>query len=120
LGLTFAQARLLRVVAGSHAPLRMADIAAHLDVVPRSVTSMVDALEASGLVTRGTDAGDRRSVLVGLSDSGRALLERLDDARRHSAEQVFGSMSADDRNELHRLLAEVCDRTACAASGGVA
>ena len=50
LGLTYAQARVLRLVAAHGRPLRMADLAAQLDVVPRSVTTMVDALEAAGLV----------------------------------------------------------------------
>src|ERR1035438_5832265 len=44
LGLTYAQARVLRLVAAHGRPLRMADLAAQLDVVPRSVTTMVDAL----------------------------------------------------------------------------
>ena len=117
LGLTFAQARVLRVVAGADVPLRMADIAAHLDVVPRSVTPMVDALESGGLVARTPDADDRRSILVALTASGRDLLERLGEARRATAEQVFGPLSPEERDELRRLLAAVCDRGACADSG---
>ncbi len=55
---------MLRIVAAGTDPLRMADIAAQLDVVPRSVTTMVDGLEAAGLVVRRADPDDRRSVLV--------------------------------------------------------
>lgn len=118
LGITFAQARVLRVVADADMPLRMADIAARLEVVPRSVTSMVDALEASRLVNRTADPADRRSVLVELSAGGRDLLHRLDRARRDSAEQIFGPLSDHERNDLRRLLAAVCDRGACTDSGG--
>ncbi len=78
LGLTYAQARMLRLVAAHGRPLRMADLAAQLDVVPRSVTTMVDALEETGLVARHADPGDRRSVLVVLSEDGRLLLDRLE------------------------------------------
>src|SRR5580693_4420428 len=67
LGLTNAQARVLRIVASAGHPLRMADIAARLEVVPRSVTTMVDGVEEAGLIVRSTDPYDRRSVLVTLT-----------------------------------------------------
>jgi DNA-binding MarR family transcriptional regulator len=117
LGLTFAQARLLRVVAGAAAPLRMTEIAAQLDVVPRSATSMVDTLEQAGLVTRVADAEDRRSVLVELTESGGRVLARLHEARETTAEEVFGPLSARQRQDLSTLLAALCDRGACAPPG---
>ncbi|MGW2151812.1 MarR family winged helix-turn-helix transcriptional regulator [Nonomuraea bangladeshensis] len=39
---------------------------------PTTLTSVLDRLERRGHITRGTRAGDRRSVLVELTDSGRA------------------------------------------------
>jgi DNA-binding MarR family transcriptional regulator len=110
LGLTFAQARVLRVVAGSTSPLRMAELAARLEVVPRSATSMVDSLEAEGLATRVQDPNDRRSVLVTPTTAGRHLLERLDAARRVTAEEVFAPLSASERDDLRRLLGVLCER----------
>ncbi len=86
----------------------MADLAAQLDVVPRSVTTMVDALEATGLVARHADPGDRRSVLVALSDDGRRLLDRLEAARRDSAEEVFGGLDRAQRRQLLELLGVLC------------
>jgi len=117
LGLTFAQARVLRVVAGGDSPLRMAEIAAQLDVVPRSATSMVDTLEQAQLVTRVADSEDRRSVLVELTDTGRDVLARLDKARATTAEDIFGPLSAKEREDLSRLLAALCDRGAGASPG---
>jgi DNA-binding MarR family transcriptional regulator len=38
---------------------------------PTTLTSVLDRLERRGHVTRGTRAGDRRSVLIELTDSGR-------------------------------------------------
>lgn len=55
IGITPAQFRLLRTVAHYDGPPRMADLAQRLDVVPRAVTSLVDALEASGRVRRTPD-----------------------------------------------------------------
>jgi DNA-binding MarR family transcriptional regulator len=118
LGLTYGQARVLRLVAADGRPLRMADLAAALEVVPRSVTTMVDALEAAGLVARHADPGDRRSVLVALSGDGRRLLERLDAARRDSAEEVFGGLDGVQRHQLLELLGVLCARGACVSCCG--
>jgi DNA-binding MarR family transcriptional regulator len=118
LGLTYAQARVLRLVAAGGRPLRMADLAAQLDVVPRSVTTMVDALEAAGLVARHADPGDRRSVLVALTDDGRRLLDGLEAARRDSADDVFGSLDPAQRHHLLDLLAVLCERGACVSCCG--
>ena len=106
LGLTMAQARVLRIVADG--PIRMADIAARLDVVPRTVTPMVDDLTTAGLVQRRSDAADRRSVLVEPTRQGRALLARLDEARRATAEAVFGGLDGAGRAELASLLGRLC------------
>ncbi len=118
LGVTYAQARVLRLVAADGRPLRMADLAAQLDVVPRSVTTMVDALEAAGFVARHADPGDRRSVLVALSDEGRRLLEALEAARRESADEVFGGLDPDQRHQLLDLLGFLCERGSCVSCCG--
>lgn len=118
LGLTSAQADVLRVVASADGPLRMAEIAAGLDVVPRTATTLVDAVEAAGLITRRADPVDRRSVLVELTVGGRALLERIDCARRATAEAVFGGLAPRDRAELARLLETLCRRGSCGRCAG--
>lgn len=103
-GLTPAQARALRVIAHSDHPLRIAALAGRLDIVPRSATTVVDALAEQGLVARTPDPADRRSVLVSLTPAGSDLIERLHDTRRQVAEDLFLALSADDRAELTRLL----------------
>jgi DNA-binding MarR family transcriptional regulator len=120
LGLTVSQARVLRIVAAGP-PLRMAELADRLDVVPRSATSMVDALEAAGFVARDSDPADRRSVRVRLTPRGRRLVEQLHAARHHGAEELFAALGPRDRSELTRLLGVVChdDRGApCGRNGG--
>jgi DNA-binding MarR family transcriptional regulator len=55
-------------------------VGALLDVFghkPSTMTSMLNRLEAGGLVTRGEDPGDRRVVLVGLTRRGAAAADRL-------------------------------------------
>ncbi len=103
-GLTFGQARALRIVASRDGGLRIGELAAELEIVPRSATTMVDGLEEAGFVTRRPDPSDRRSVIVGCSEDGRALLTRLSRAQRTSAEQLFEGLSGEEARELLRLL----------------
>ena len=108
MGLTGAQARVIRFLEGVGHPVRMADIAAALEVVPRTATSMVDGLESDGLVVRAIDPHDRRSILVSLTGEGALLLDRLAAARRRTAEATFSALSPEDRGELVRLLTALC------------
>jgi DNA-binding MarR family transcriptional regulator len=109
-GLSRAQARVVRLIADG--PLKMAAIAERLDVVPRTVTDLVDGVEAAGIVVRRPDPHDRRSTLVELSSAGRDLVDRLDAVRRASAAQVLGCLCEDDRESLVLVLRRL------AANGG--
>lgn len=44
---------------------------------PTTLTSVLDRLERRGHITRGARAGDRRSVLIELTESGRAAAEMI-------------------------------------------
>ena len=103
-GLTFGQARALRVLLTAGHPMRIGDLANTLEIVPRSATTMVDGLERAGFVARRMDPVDRRSVLVLATAQGRNLIARLAEERRASAEALFARLSAAEKSELLRLL----------------
>ncbi len=104
LGLTFAQSRVLRILARRGEPMRMGDLAARFEVAPRSTTSMIDSLETLSLVERRADPTDRRSVLVGLTPDGVALMERMGKLRRASAEALFGRLEPARQQQLLDIL----------------
>ncbi|MFE2182925.1 MarR family winged helix-turn-helix transcriptional regulator [Streptomyces sp. NPDC059455] len=104
LGITPAQSRLLRTVAHDDQPPRMADLARRLEVVPRAVTTLVDALEAHGSVRRIPDPTNRRVVRVELTDTGRSTLRALREARRSAAEDILAPLSDQQREALGELL----------------
>ena len=108
IGLTGAQARVVGYLEHLGHPARMADIAAALEVVPRSATSIVDDLERAGLVIRAVDPRDRRSILVSLTVKGALLHDRIAQARSRTAETIFSALSPLERAELTRLLAMLC------------
>jgi DNA-binding MarR family transcriptional regulator len=104
LGLTPAQERALRMITRSEEPLRMAELADHLGIVPRSVTTVVDALEEAGLVRREIDPHNRRAIRLHLTDRGVAVREEMREARRRAAEDLFAPLPAEDRKALGELL----------------
>ncbi|MEU6610764.1 MarR family transcriptional regulator [Streptomyces shenzhenensis] len=109
LGVTPAQSRLLRTLAHYGSPPRMADLAARLEVVPRAVTTLVDALETSGKVRRVPDPTNRRVTRIELTDDGRAALAELRDARRAAAAEILAPLSAEQRELLGGLLDTLID-----------
>ncbi|MFI5775521.1 MarR family winged helix-turn-helix transcriptional regulator [Nocardia sp. NPDC051570] len=105
LGLTPAQARALRIIGRESEPPHMSALAERLGIVPRSATTVVDALTAAGLVTRTTDPANRRALLVIPTEAGRAVLTQMAQARRAAAEELFSALSPDQRETLRGLLA---------------
>jgi DNA-binding MarR family transcriptional regulator len=107
LGLTPAQERALRVITRSEEPLRMTELADHLGIVPRSVTTVVDALEEAGLVRREIDPRNRRAIRLHLTEHGRAVRDDMREARRRAAEDLFAPLPPDDRKALAGILSLV-------------
>ncbi|MFI2642429.1 MarR family winged helix-turn-helix transcriptional regulator [Streptomyces sp. NPDC018610] len=103
-GVTPAQSRLLRTLAHFGEPPRMADLAEALEVVPRAVTTLVDALEAGGNVRRVPDPANRRVIRVELTEDGRDALRRLRGARRAAAEEILAPLTVEEREALGGLL----------------
>lgn len=77
--------------------------AAHLD--RSTVVSVIDKLEARGLVLR--RAADRRSNGLFLTDQGAALLKKLRRKVAQHERRVTENLSEHDKNELTRLLSRI-------------
>jgi len=116
LGLTFVQARVLRMLDRAAGPVRIGEIAARLEVVPRSATTLIDSLETTGLVERRADPDDRRSVRVGLTVDGATVMERVSGLRRASASALFARLTPAQQQQLLGLLTALteCDQPAAA------
>ena len=55
--------------------LSLKDLAARMHLDPSTVTGVVDRLQRKGLMARDPDPEDRRRVVLGLTDAGRATLK---------------------------------------------
>jgi DNA-binding MarR family transcriptional regulator len=107
LGLTPAAARALRVLAHADGPMRMVDLAERMHVVPRTVTTLVDALESDELIERRADPDDRRSTQVHLTPRGSERLRQMGDARRAAAGELLSALSDGEQEELRALLVKL-------------
>jgi DNA-binding MarR family transcriptional regulator len=105
-------------------PLRWYDVLVHLEETPdglrmnelaerilyskSSFTRVVDRMEEAGLVRRVRPENDRRSILVVLTDQGRAMIDRARRHHRDGIEQHFSRHLTDaDIKALTRALDKV-------------
>lgn len=105
---TPAQLRALRVLKRQGA-LRLSALSDRLHIAARSATEVADALESRGLVRRRPDPGDRRAILLELTEHGASVLDAIRAARGTEAERVFSRLSQTDRAHLARILRKLRD-----------
>jgi DNA-binding MarR family transcriptional regulator len=104
LGCTWAQLRVLRQLVQAGEPVRMSDLADRLDIVPRSATSFVDALEEARLATRSPDPTDRRATLVAPTQRGRRLVDSAQRLRRSAIAPMLERLEPDEQARLADFL----------------
>ena len=103
-GLTFARYEALVLLTFSRAgSLPLGKMGERLQVHPTSVTSIVDRLEAAGLVVRRRHPEDGRGVLAEITDSGRSLVDRAT-AELVGADFGLGALDDDGLRDLSALL----------------
>jgi DNA-binding MarR family transcriptional regulator len=85
-------------------PRRVTDLAATESVAQPTMTTLVVRLERDGLVERGSDAADRRAVLVSITTEGLATLRNLSAARAKVLGARLETLDAADREAIAAAL----------------
>jgi DNA-binding MarR family transcriptional regulator len=106
--ITPAHLRALRMLA-RHGTMRLSELSERLEIAPRTATEVVDALQAQELVRRRADPGDRRAILVEVTEHGAGVLAEIRATRGTEAGRIFGRLTPADRAELARLLSNLRD-----------
>ena len=114
-GSPHGQNRLLRTLV-AHGPMTQRDLAEAVQRTPATLSQQLESMESAGLVVREKCPGDRRTVLVSLTEEGAAAAERMAAEQRRHADELFGGLGDADRAELGRILWGLLERWGGAGS----
>jgi MarR family transcriptional repressor of emrRAB len=70
---------------------------------PANLTRVCNDLEGRGLIHRGAPPGDRRSVMITLTDSGRALVEEILPQVCAKTTQAYDGFTAEELQQLENM-----------------
>jgi DNA-binding MarR family transcriptional regulator len=118
-GMSYARGR---VVAALHAsgPVLMRALSQAVGVSPRTITGLVDALEADGWVERRAHPTDRRVTIVAITPAAEAAFARLLQGYQGLARDLVGGMPAADQESALRVLEHISGRLDDAVRRGTA
>lgn len=105
-GLTRARAAVIWRL-GNGGPMTLSALSHELEVTPRNVTGLVDALQAGGFVAREPHPTDRRATIVALTATGRAAADRMSRGYHELADALFQEISSDDLADFSRTLGKI-------------
>ena len=106
-----------------HGGLAQRDLVQEMGVAPSILVTLLNPLEADGLVARERDPADRRRHLVTLTPAGERQLASASRAQKEAEDALFASLDVKQREHLRALLLEMRDGlaadadTACNAGG---
>src|SRR5437868_7063378 len=103
--LTPQQYNALRLLSGQHpAKIRTLDLAARLVSRAPDITRLLDKLEQRGLIERDRPADNRRTVYIGITAPGLALLQEIREPLRQCHARQLGHLSHKELTSLVDLL----------------
>ncbi|GAB2578303.1 MarR family winged helix-turn-helix transcriptional regulator [Spirosoma areae] len=104
-GLTSQQYNVLRILRGQHPnPVKVTDITERMLDKMSNASRLVDKLVAKKLVLRTECPSDRRAVDVVITDTGLALLKRLDTDLNEWADEQRNKLTEEEAILLSQLL----------------
>jgi DNA-binding MarR family transcriptional regulator len=71
---------------------------------PSTMVATIDELESRGLVERHRHPSDRRAYALHLTEGGRQTLAQGRQLARKAQEELLGSLTREEREQLHALL----------------
>lgn len=109
IGLYPGQSRLLFVLVHHGDGLSQREISEKLNIAPATLTVMIKRMEKEGLISRQQDPSDQRISRVYITDGGRKVFKESLVILDTISNDCFGSLTADEKDELNNLLKKVKD-----------
>jgi DNA-binding MarR family transcriptional regulator len=100
-----------------HGPMTQHAVGTALSLDPSNVVGLLNELEERGLITRRRDPADRRRHIVELSAAGSGEVTQTCDQLGLVEDDLFKTLTADERSTLYDLLARAVDALSPAACG---
>lgn len=111
LGLSAGQ-ELLLMLLWDNEPRTQADLTRELAIEPPTTSKMLSRMEKAGLIARERSETDRRTVLVTLTEAGRALEGPVNAAWRTLEEDTVAALTPEQQDDLLVLLGRVLESLA--------
>src|SRR3954451_14373020 len=92
-----------------HGGLAQSELLQETGVAPSILVTLLNPLEADGLVARERDPDDRRRHLVTLTPAGERQLASAARAQTDAEDALFASLDDDQRTQLRALLLALAD-----------
>src|SRR5215204_4145087 len=92
-----------------HGGLAQRELVDTMGVAPSILVTLLNPLEADGLVTRERDPGDRRRHLVTLTPGGERHLVSASRAQKEAEDALFASLDESQREQLRTVLIALRD-----------
>jgi len=108
-GMGFARGRVLWALQES-GPVVMRALSQRLGISPRTVTGLIDALEADGWVTRTPHPDDRRATIITLTSAAQTAISTLRDGYEALAHDLLAGIDPADLAACQSVLGTVQQR----------
>jgi DNA-binding MarR family transcriptional regulator len=108
-GISFARGRVLWALQES-GPVLMRALSQRLGISPRTVTGLIDALEADGWVTRAPHPDDRRATLISITPAAQAALTTLRESYEGLAHDLLDDIDPADLAGCQAVLGVIQQR----------
>ncbi|MEA5450564.1 MarR family winged helix-turn-helix transcriptional regulator [Leptolyngbya sp. CCNP1308] len=109
LGLSPLQVGILQVISGE-GPTRQARLGDKLRVDKATMVTLLNNLEAQGLVERRPHPSDRRAYNIHLLEAGRDRLQAAEQASIAAADEFFSALTPSEQHTLNELLRRIATR----------
>lgn len=106
-GLTYPQYLTLLALWGAEEPMTVGALGERLRLDSGTLTPLLKRLESAGLVTRRRDHADERRVLIGVTEEGWAVRDRVADVPQRLYQSL--GLGAGDSRQLRTLLGRLLD-----------
>jgi len=100
---SFGQNRLLRILARQEG-YSQKELAEMMHIRPASLSELLKKLSQKDYLTKKQNTVDRRVTNYFLTEAGKKYISSLQDERKHLGEDLFTTLTLDEKQQLHQIL----------------